>query len=275
MSKYTVFGGSGFIGTEIVRQLTELGHEVFIPRRNDKDVFKRDLGIVIYCSGNGDCQNSPFDVLDANVILLKNILLLGQFTRLVYLSSTRLYMGNQCSEESSDLIISPLDNRRLFNLTKLVSEELCLKSRRDVVVVRPSNVYGVALNSPLFLPSITRNAIKNGKIDMYIPKDYAKDYVSVNDVASSCIALSKHTDVSDRIVNVASGYNTMASDIADVLIKHTNCEVVWHQLDNNFIENFPKTNIDKLKALLCDYKPKNVLSDLKLMITDYKTQMYV
>lgn len=109
--------------------------------------FYKDTGIVIYCAGNGDCQNTPFNVFQANCALLSDILQHSKFNRLVFMSSTRVYMNGNDTQENADLVVCRDDARRLFNLTKLVSEELCLKSGKDIVIVRPSNVYGVALNS--------------------------------------------------------------------------------------------------------------------------------
>ncbi|MCV5223230.1 NAD-dependent epimerase/dehydratase family protein, partial [Escherichia coli] len=100
--------------------------------------------------------------------------------------------------ETDDLLVTAGDNRKLFNLTKLVAEELCIKSERDVTVVRPSNVYGLALNSTLFLPSIIRHAINNGEINMFVAPEYAKDYVSVNDVAKACVLLAEKQNTNKK-----------------------------------------------------------------------------
>jgi len=272
MSLYTVFGGRGFIGSEIVKQLNQLGHNVFVPERGDESIYHKDLGTIIYCAGHGDCKNAPFAVWEANATLLSSLLQKAHFERLLYMSSTRVYMNQEASFESADLTVCVDDNRRLFNLTKLVAEELCLKSAHKVCIVRPSNVYGVALNSPLFLPAITRNAINTGHIDMYIAKDYAKDYVSVYDVAESCIYLSQHLDFKGQIINIAAGFNITAAEIADVLETETHCTITWH--DMNFPrERFSPVSIDEIKKFIPHYSPRNVLSDLSLMITEFKSEL--
>lgn len=272
MALYTIFGGRGFIGSEIVSQLNALGHTSFVPSRNDHSIFKRDLGVVIYCAGNGDCKNTPFSVLDANVSLLANILKHSTFTRLIYISSTRVYMNQQHASEHDNLTVCSNDNRRLFNLTKLVGEEICLKSGREVCILRPSNVYGVALGSPLFLPTITRNAIENGNVNMYVSPDYAKDYVSVTDVANCCIMLSTDERAMNKTINIAAGYNITAQQLADTLQKNIKCEIIWHGCDS-LSEKFPQTDISSLQRLLPRFNPKNVIDDMNLMIIDFKEKL--
>jgi len=268
MSKYTVIGGKGFIGSHIVELLRSKGEEVVVPERNCESIFKEDLDILIYAAGNGDCIQKPFEVFNSNCRLLSDILEKSTFNKLIYISSTRVYMEQEASEEDADVTICNSDKRRLFNLTKLVAEELCLKSGHDVVIVRPSNVYGLALNSTLFLPSIVRNAINNNHIDMYVAPEYAKDYVSVTDVAEIIYKISNHNE--HIIYNIASGENTSAQQIADVITFNTGCTVDWH---SGFVgEKFPVTDITR-STVEFEYRYANVLSDMKVMIDSFKKSL--
>ena len=272
MSKFTVFGGRGFIGSEFVKELKVQDNEVFIPERDDTSIYDIDLGTVIYCAGYGDCQRDPFNVLYANVILLSSLLEKGTFDKLVYISSTRVYMNQTDSVEDCNLTICNDDNRRLFNLTKLTAEELCLKSQKNCLIVRPSNVYGVALNSPLFLPSITRDAINNGIVNMYVNKNYVKDYVSVKDVVDATLSIITKISIENKVINIASGFNISANDIATALINKTNCKINW--LENKTeVEIFSEIDISELKLILKDYKPKNVLDDLNIMVDEFKLSL--
>ncbi|MDC5973695.1 SDR family oxidoreductase [Proteus vulgaris] len=270
MSLYTIFGGKGFIGSEFVKQLIELKHEVFIPEKNDSTIFSKNLGIVIYAAGYGDCKSDPYNVLEANTVLLSRLLNYAQFKKIIYLSSTRLYMNQDMSFENNDISVFNDDNRRLFNLTKLTSEELCLKSNKDCLIIRPSNVYGLALNSSLFLPTIIKGAIENGFIDMYVSKNYKKDYVSVYDLVSYTIKLIK-LNLSHKVINIASGINTSALEIASILENETSCTVNWHPVKPN-VENFPITDISTIKSIL-NYTPSYVLDDLASMIQNYKLHL--
>ena len=124
------------------------------------------------------------------------------------------------------------------------------------------------------MPSITRNAIINGRIDMYVDKNYEKDYVSVTDVAESVIKLSNNKKAEGEIINIASGTNTSSEQIASVLIQNTNCVVNWHE-NNATKEIFPITDISLLKKLIPDYKPRSVLSDLSDMIQLFKSELQI
>ncbi|MGR5333197.1 SDR family oxidoreductase [Photobacterium damselae] len=270
MSKYTVFGGRGFIGSEFVKELISQGHDVFVPEREDPRIYEENLGIVIYSAGYGDCQKDPYNVLNANVTLLSILLEKATFDKLVYISSTRVYMNQENSDEDEDLIICNDDNRRLFNLTKLTAEELCLKSGRNCLIIRPSNVYGLALNSTLFLPSIIKDAINISQVNMYVAPSYSKDYIYVNDLVKSVLLLLLKEGI-PKIINVASGYNVTAKDIANVLKSEIETDIIWHNTVNSR-ENFPVSNTTTINNII-DYKFSNVLDDLKIMINQYKKNL--
>lgn len=269
--KYTVIGGSGFIGSAMCTYLKKNNKNIFIPKRDYQYSVDEDLGIVFYCAGYGDCLNYYDNVIDANVLLLREILKNVKFKKLVYVSSTRVYMNENCAKENTDLLICHNDNRKLFNLTKLVAEEICRLSKREVVIVRPSNVYGLALNSKLFLPQIIKNAILNNKIDMYVTPEYSKDYVSVDDLVHIMFELA-HKEFDDvQTFNIASGNNTSAAQIADIIKQKTNCDVIWH--DVNIEEQFPVTDITKINKLVA-HNYRDVISDLSKMIDAFYNELH-
>jgi len=265
--KYTIIGGKGFIGAELATYLVSQGYDCWIPERDDERVFSTDLGIIVYCAGHGDCIKNPLKVIDSNLSYLAKIIEKSNFAKIVYLSSTRLYLNGTNSAEESDLKIDSNDQRRLFNLSKIAAEELCLKSKKDSIIVRLSNVYGLALNSPLFLPAITRDAIKKKVVDMYVSPQYAKDYVSVIDVAELIHKLTLQESISGEIFNVASGINTTALEIAETLVKKTGTKINWHEITAKE-DHFPVTDISKIQNLV-NFTPKNVIADLSDMIDDF------
>jgi len=264
---YTVIGGRGFIGSEIVHRITEEGYSCSVPDKGCSSIFDKPLVILIYAAGHGDCQRNPEKVFDSNLGYLTEVLTKANYERFIYISSTRVYMNQVDSLENSDLKICFSDNRSLFNLTKLTAEELVLRLASDSIVVRPSNVYGLALSSPLFLPSIVRDAIEKGLVNMFISEDYEKDYVSVIDVSDAIFKLSLKSFESNQVFNVASGANTRADTIANVLIDKTGCKVNW--IKSQVDDTFAPVDISKLKSEI-EFNPSSVEADLEKMIMSFR-----
>lgn len=267
MNKIKVFvvGGNGFIGSEVVKSFQSSEVEVIVPARNELFTTDPDNDIIIYCAGNGDCSR-PEQVVESNIIYLQKILANCNFKKLIYLSSTRLYLNSELSSEKAGITIQCDDNRRLFNLTKLTAEECCLKSGKNILIVRPSNVYGNAFESKLFLPMIVKNAILNKKIDMYVNQDYSKDYVSVADVSETIKKLALTYEGPEKIFNIASGKNTTAIEIAEIIRSKISCEIVWHPNSTN--ENFPIIDISRIKNTI-QYCPISVTDSLSFMIDEF------
>lgn len=264
-TKVFIIGGNGFIGSEIVKEFAHEEVEVVVPARNELVAGNGEKDIIIYCAGNGDCSK-PEQMLDSNINYLQRVLIHCTFKKLIYLSSTRLYLNSELSDEDSAITIHSEDSRRLFNLTKLTAEECCLKSEKNTLIVRPSNVYGKAFDSKLFLPMIVKHAILNKKINMYVDKDYSKDYVSVNDVADVVKYLALNYNGNNDIFNIASGKNTTALELANIIQSKINCEVVWNE--NTTKEKFPLINISKINGIM-QYTPNSVTDDLSLMIDKF------
>ncbi|MFC1237547.1 NAD-dependent epimerase/dehydratase family protein [Vibrio sp. F74] len=269
MKRCLIIGGSGFIGREIVTEFRKYGCEVTVPKRGDLSYFKTKFDIVVYAAGFGDCTK-PMSVLDANTSFFAKVLFEVDYNHLILLSSTRIYMSSEVTSENADLMIPFEDNRKLFNLSKMVSEELCRISKKNVTILRPSNVYGTAIESTLFLPMIIKNALLTGKIDMFVSPGYEKDYVSVDDVISivSNVAMSDLQGL--NIFNVASGHNISAQTIANEIVKETSCEIIWHK--GHVGERFTPIDISYTKSNF-KYDPKNLVMELPEIIQKFASHL--
>lgn len=223
---FTVLGASGYIGSRLVAYLRNQGHTVWAPARGDAEVFTRSLGHVIYCVGlTADFRMRPFDTVDAHVGLLAEVLRRAQFDSLLYLSSTRVYMGAAVTDEHAPLTVVPGDPSFLYNLSKLTGEALChASSRTGVRVARLSNVVGPGMDtaSGNLLADLLHQA-RQGQVVLRSDPRSAKDYVHVADVLDWLprIALQGRATV----YNVASGRQTMHAQWLDWLQQRTGCSV--------------------------------------------------
>lgn len=239
--KFTVLGASGFIGSHLLAHLRQSGHECFTPGRGDPAVFSQALGHVVYCIGlTADFRTRPFDTVRAHVCLLADILEKSSFDSLLYLSSTRVYLGAASGREEETLLAGDL-----YNLSKLSGESLCFASNRSSVrVARLSNVCGDDPNSDNFLQDVVRAAVRDSKVTLCSGLDSAKDYVGVNDVVKVLgdIALSGKR----RLYNVGSGRNIENRYIMAELARLTNCRVEAQSGIDSLV--FPPLDVGAIRA---------------------------
>jgi nucleoside-diphosphate-sugar epimerase len=204
-----VLGSSGYIGSRLVANLQAKGYQVWAPKRGDTQIFRRPLGHVVYCVGlTADFRVRPLETVDAHVGVLAEVLRCSQFDSLLYLSSTRVYMGAGSTDEDSPLTVFPGDPSSLYNLTKLTGESLCHTSGRPGVrVVRLSNVVGPRMeeHSSNLVSDLLRQA-RRGLIVLRSHPCSAKDYIHVEDVVEWLPAIA--LDGKQSIYNVASGIQT-------------------------------------------------------------------
>ena len=224
MSQFTLLGASGYIGNRLVQHLQAQGHTVWAPARGDTSVLNRSLGHVLYCIGlTADFRERPFDTVDAHVTFLAQVLQQAQFDSLLYLSSTRVYMGAVHTDEDALLTVQPSDPSYLYNLTKLTGESLCHSSQRiGVRVARLSNVVGPDMDasSGNFIASLL-HAAHAGHVLLQSAPESAKDYVHIDDVVDWLPRITLGGQSSTY--NVASSVQTAHAQWLDWLVKHTGC----------------------------------------------------
>ena len=260
--KITIFGAGGFIGSSVYSHFLRCGFDVCKGDWRCVDFSGKSLGVVIYCCGIGDCSRTE-DVIYSHVDVLRNIVNTANYDRIIYLSSTRIYLDNIDSTEDSPLFLSFNDKRCLFNQVKLLGESIVLGQSRPFMIIRPSNVYGKAFNSPLFMPSLVRDAITKGEVNLFVSPKYEKDYVYIDDLANFIIS-----SVEDNITgtyNIASGENVSAQKLVKIIEEHTNCKSIWHSVTSE--DYFPIINIEKYKSL--GDSPRKVESLLIEMIHEF------
>jgi nucleoside-diphosphate-sugar epimerase len=222
---FTILGASGFIGSRLTASLRASGAEVATPARGDETYLENELGHVVYCAGvTSDFLSRPFDTIDAHVTGLMPILRHGRFDSLVYLSSTRVYLGALSGAEDVSLPVRPDRPNDLYNISKLMGESACLSSGRSGVrVVRLSNVYGAGMPRLNFLGSVIADALEHGHVALRTTRDSTKDYVALEDVLGLLPRIA--TEGRQRIYNLAAGHNVANGEIMDALVRLTGCRV--------------------------------------------------
>lgn len=245
-SLFTVLGASGYIGSRLVQNLRSLRKTVWTPARDDPSILNRPLGHLLYCVGlTGNFRFRPFDTVDAHITLLAQLLKYANFESLLYLSSTRVYLGSERTDEDAPLTINLSDSSNLYNLTKLTGESLCHNSgRKNVRVARLSNVVGPGMNpaSGNFIATLLSEAHSGHVLLQSDPKS-TKDYLHIDDVVDWLprIALEGR----ENSYNVASGIQTTHQQWLQWITTATGCT---HAIKSGApLHQFQKINADRLQ----------------------------
>lgn len=260
--KCTVLGGKGFIGRHLVDYLKSIGCDVFVPERNDAELFNQSLGHVFYCIGlTGDFRSRPFDTVRAHVTVLSELLEHAEFDSLLYLSSTRVYGRSITTAENDALSVLAEAPSDLYNISKLMGESLCLSSGAEKVrVARLSNVVGPGMGADNFIGELAREAC-SGLITLRTNPESAKDYVLIDDVVRMLWSITK--EGRDRIYNVASGRQIAHHQWTSALHDTTGCQV---RVDMQApLQSFPVIDVQRIKNEF-HFSPKSVLDEIQSLI---------
>lgn len=265
--KFTVLGSSGFIGSHIADYLKRHSIECITPPKNYVFSKNENLGHVIYCIGlTSDFRVKPMETVKAHVCKLIEMIENSSFQSFLYLSSARVYSGNETGIESDDVKVNSSNFNDLYNISKLMGESICLSiPNKNIRIIRLSNVIGNDFKSDNFLFSLIKEAVDTNQIRLQLPLNSSKDYVSINDVVKiSTLIAQKGTQ---RIYNVASGFQISNEQIVNRICEYTNCKVDILATSNGLI--FPKISIDRIVNEF-NFTPENILNDISKLIKHYK-----
>lgn len=264
---FTILGKSGFIGSHLIAYLREQGAECFTPDRHCNIIFDRHLGHIFYCIGvTADFRSRPFDTARAHVCVLTDILEKARFDSLTYFSSTRVYAKSNHAKETSPTIVDSADPSDLYNLSKLMAESLCLScGRKNVRVLRLSNVYGGDFTHDNYLFSLIRDAVDTGYVSIETSEHSEKDYVSLNcviDVLPKIALAGQH-----RLYNLASGVNVSNGKILAWLAELTGCRT--NVAVNAPTIRFPHIDIFRLKQEF-GFQSASLQHDFPALVQQYR-----
>lgn len=253
----TVLGGRGYIGQHLAAYLQQLGHDCWVPQRDDPGILQRPLGTVFYCIGlTADFRSRPFETVDAHVGVLREVLQHGRFDQLIYLSSTRVYLGAMDTFEDQPLIVNTQDSDDLYKLSKLLGESLVLHSGRPCKVVRLSNVVGgTGGNHDSFVYSLVQEA-RQGAVLLRSAPDSEKDYICMDDVTNQLAQIAWRGQ--HKVYNLASGIQTTHAQWLEFICVENGC--TWSVLPNAPLQQFLPIRIERIQSEL-GFIPKPVMKD--------------
>jgi len=261
--RYTILGSSGFIGARLVTRALGLGHDVWCPGRNDR-LDTQGAGHIIYCVGmTANFRGRSHQTIDAHVTHLQRVLRQTNFDSFTYLSSTRVYrhLTAAVAHEESPLVVSPGNPEDIYNISKILGENLLLQQDGRMRIARLSNVVGIDFTSGNFLSCLLRESVCRGRIHLEQSLSSVKDYVDARFVVDALLHLGPYGR--HAIYNVASGKNISHEQIIDRLKELTDAEVTVSGNDRRHC--FPRICVERIQQEF-NFKSSCVFDQLPLLV---------
>jgi len=250
--KVAVTGGSGFIGSHVVDQLVNSGHDVSIidsgvkPHRDDLEYL--DIDITDYDSVNNAMKgfdqvfhlaaisnvNHVFDNprLGVNVNILGTVNVLeasrNQGVDRVYFASTVwVYSGCNGSNVDEESPFYMPGAGHIYSTSKIASEFLIhdYKELFDLpfTIFRYGIPYGPRMRKELVIPIFINKAINGEEITISGDGSQFRNFIYVEDIANAHV-LAMNENAIDQIINLEGKRKVTVKEVAETIVEKVGSE---------------------------------------------------
>src|SRR3989338_2334077 len=274
-----VTGGTGFIGSHLVKQLIWEKANIIVPYQslNPKSYFysenlnkhlilvqkylknfkrtidivtKYEIDFIFHLAAQSivpTAYYNPLETFETNIMGTANVLeaarLYGKVQGIIVVSSDKAY-GKIPKANEDDALSGNHPYETSKAACDLVATTYYATYGLSVAVVRFGNVYGEGdINFSRIIPGAVRSIIKNESLPIRSDGKYVRDYVYVGDVIEALILLSKNiTKVKGEVFNISSNENLSVLEIVEN-VGGTLGKKINYKIQKNAINEIPRQSI--------------------------------
>ncbi len=280
-----VAGGSGLVGSAIVRELKRLNKDVIGISSKDVDLLDRGqtfefindlkptaiIDSAAKVGGIGGNNSYPVEFLSQNLQIQSNLMdaaHAAKVSKFVFLGSSCIY-PKDCAQPIKEeyLLTGALEQTNsAYAVAKIAGIELIKSYRKEYgykwISVMPTNMYGPNDNFDLenghVLPVLIRKFIEakqsgSGKVTLWGSGSPLREFLHVDDLAKAIVLCMDKYDDSKQI-NIGSGQEVSIKDLASkikIAVGFTG-EVVW---DSGKPDGTMRKILDSSKIADLGWKP--------------------
>ncbi len=280
-----VAGGSGLVGSAIVRELKRLNKDVLGISSKDVDLLDRKktfafinnlkptaiIDSAAKVGGIGGNNSYPVEFLSQNLQIQSNLMdaaHAAKVSKFVFLGSSCIY-PKDCAQPMKEeyLLTGALEQTNsAYAVAKIAGIELIKSYRKEYgykwISVMPTNMYGPNDNFDLenghVLPVLIRKFIEakrsdSGKVTLWGSGSPLREFLHVDDLAKAIVlCMDKYDD--SRQINIGSGQEVSIKDLADKISKAVGFsgEISW---DSSKPDGTMRKILDSSKIANLGWKP--------------------
>ncbi len=278
-SNVLVTGGCGFIGSEVTKQLSQIGANVtvidnfssgkrkYVENFSNVKIQEGDLGDETTISSLvkekdyiinlaalpfiPDSFHYPKEFFDINVNSTINLALIAakqkSLRRLVHISSSEVYGSARYVPMDEN---HPTTPQSTYAVSKLAGERVVYTMSKEhnipAVIIRPFNSFGPNITQPYIIPEIISQLLKNQTKLKLGNIQSSRDLTFVSDTANAIILALVTEGVIGETINVGSGRAFTVSELVENISSLMGIDDVTIDIDSS---RFRPHDVDKL---VCD-----------------------
>jgi GDP-L-fucose synthase len=286
-----VAGGSGLVGSAIVRELNRLGKLVVGISSKDVDLLNRSktfdfvktlkpeviIDAAARVGGIGGNNAYPVEFLTQNIQIQSNLMDAAheaKVPKFVFLGSSCIY-PRVCPQPIKEeyILTGELEKTNsAYAVAKIAGLELIKSYRKEYgyhwITAMPTNLYGPNDNFDLetshVLPALIRKFVEgqrnnSPKVVLWGTGNPLREFLHVDDLAKAILTCLESYDSPEHI-NIGSGSEISIKDLADKISNASNFEgeIVW---DSSKPDGTPRKVLDISKIKKLGWTPKISLDE--------------